>query len=121
VSTTADYLRFAQMMLNGGELDGVRVLSRPTVELMMTSHTRDLGPGAVSSGYGFGYGGSVRESLGASPRPVPEGTWGWSGIYGTYFWVDPKHQLITMLMHQSSPRSNRTADLFQAMAYAAIN
>lgn len=120
VSTMADYLRFAQMMLNGGELDGVRLLSRPTVDLMMSSHTRDLGPGTVSPGYGFGYGGSVRESLGASPRPGSEGTWGWSGIYGTYFWVDRKDQLIVIMLHQLSPRSNRTADLLQVLAYGAI-
>jgi CubicO group peptidase (beta-lactamase class C family) len=118
--TTADYLRFAQMLANGGELDGKRLLSRTTVDLMMSSHTRDLGPSAVSPGHGFGYGGSVRESLGASPRPTSEGTWGWSGIYGTYFWVDRKEQLVTMLMHQMSPRSTRVADVFQSIAYASI-
>jgi CubicO group peptidase (beta-lactamase class C family) len=118
--TMTDYLRFAQMMLNGGELDGKRVLSRPTVDLMMTSHTQDLGPSAVSPGYGFGYGGSVRESLGRSSRPGSEGTWGWSGIYGTYFWVDRKEQLITIHAHNLTPRSNRSADVFQALAYAAI-
>ena len=121
VGTTKDYLRFAQMMLNGGELDGVRLLSRPTVELMMSSHTQDLGPSAVSPGHGFGYGGSVRESLGRSSRATSEGTWGWSGIYGTYFWVDRKEQLITMLMHQLSPRSTRIADVFQALSYGAIS
>jgi CubicO group peptidase (beta-lactamase class C family) len=118
--TMADYLRFAQMMMNGGELDGKRVLSRPTVDLMMSSHTQDLGPSAVAPGYGFGYGGSVRESLGRSSRPGSEGTWGWSGIYGTYFWVDRKEQLITLHMHNLTPRSNRSADLFQALSYAAI-
>lgn len=120
VGTTRDYLRFAQMMLNGGELEGVRLLSRPTVELMMSSHTEDLGPSAVSPGHGFGYGGAVRESLGRSWRTTSEGTWGWSGIYGTYFWVDRKEQLITMLMHQMSPRSTRIADVFQTLSYAAI-
>jgi CubicO group peptidase (beta-lactamase class C family) len=118
--TTADYVRFAQMMLNGGELDGKRLLSRTTVDLMMSSHTQDLGPSAVAPGYGFGYGGSVRESLGRSSRPGSEGTWGWSGIYGTYFWVDRKEQLIAMHMHNLTPRSTRAADLFQVLAYAAI-
>jgi CubicO group peptidase (beta-lactamase class C family) len=119
--TAADYLRFAQMLANGGELDGVRILSRPTVDLMMSSHTQDLGPSTVAAGHGFGYGGSVRESLGRSTRPTSEGTWGWSGIYGTYFWVDRKEQLVTLVMHQMSPRSNRVADLFQVLSYAAIN
>jgi CubicO group peptidase (beta-lactamase class C family) len=120
VGTTRDYLRFAQMLLNGGELDGARLLGRKTVELMTASHTQDLGPGAVSPGFGFGYGGEVRESIGRSPRPGSEGTFGWSGIYGTYFWMDPKEQLVAMLMHQLSPRNNRTANVFQVLTYAAI-
>jgi len=120
VSTARDYLRFAQMLLDKGELDGVRLLSRKTVELMMASHTRDLGPGTVAPGYGFGYGGSVRESIGGSHRPGSEGAFGWSGIFGTYFWVDPREQLVAILMHQLSPRSNRAADIFQALTYAAI-
>jgi CubicO group peptidase (beta-lactamase class C family) len=120
VSTITDYLRFAQMLLNGGELDGGRLLSRPTVELMMSSHTQDLGPSAAAPGHGFGYGGSVRESLGRSHRPTSEGTFAWSGVFGTYFWVDRKEQLVTILMHQLFPRSGRTAELFQALSYAAI-
>ncbi|MGH9349604.1 MAG: serine hydrolase domain-containing protein [Vicinamibacterales bacterium] len=119
--TTRDYLQFAQMLANGGALDGVRLLSRPTVELMMSSHTQDLGPSAVFPGHGFGYGGWVRESLGRSSRTSSEGTWGWSGIYGTYFWVDRKEQLVTILMHQLSPRNNRLSELFLALAYGAIH
>ncbi len=120
VSTITDYLRFAQMLLNGGELDGARLLSRPAVDLMMASHTQDLGPSAVSPGHGFGYGGSVREAIGRSHRPGAEGTFGWSGIYGTWFWVDRKEQLVTILMHQLSPRNSRVPDVFQVLAYAAI-
>ena len=100
VSTGRDYLRFAQMLLNGGELEGVRLLSRKSVELMSTSHTIDIGPSAVSSGYGFGYGFSVRESLGLSSRLGSEGMYTWSGILGTYFWVDPKEQIAAVLMLQ---------------------
>jgi CubicO group peptidase (beta-lactamase class C family) len=118
--TTADYLRFAQMLLNGGELDGKRLLGRATIDLMMSSHTQDLGPSAVSPGHGFGYGGSVRESLGRSTRPTSEGTFAWSGVFGTYFSVDRKEQLVTILMHQLMPRNSRVADLFQALSYAAI-
>lgn len=120
VGTTADYLRFAQMLLNGGELDGVRLLGRKTVDLMMSSHTEDLGRGTVRPGYGFGYGGEVREWIGGSHRAGSEGTFGWSGVYGTYFWVDQQEQLVTLLMHQLWPRNSRTAELFQVLSYAAI-
>jgi CubicO group peptidase (beta-lactamase class C family) len=121
VSTGRDYLRFAQMLLNGGELDGVRLLSRKTVELMTTSHTVDIGPSAVSSGYGFGYGFAVRESLGLSNRIGSEGMYTWSGILGTYFWVDPKEQLVGVLMLQLYPRPDeRAREVFTAMTYAAI-
>jgi CubicO group peptidase (beta-lactamase class C family) len=118
--TTQDYLRFARMLLNGGELDGVRLLGRKTVELMTASHTTDLGQGAVRPGYGFGYGFEVRELVGGSHRAGSEGTFGWSGVYGTFFWIDPKEQLITMLMHQLMPRDTRAPEVFQALAYAAI-
>jgi CubicO group peptidase (beta-lactamase class C family) len=121
VSTGRDYLRFAQMLLNGGELDGVRLLSRKSVELMTTSHTMDIGPSAVSSGYGFGYGFAVRESLGLSNRIGSEGMYTWSGILGTYFWVDPKEQLAGVLMLQLYPRPDeRAREVFTAMTYAAI-
>ena len=121
VSTGRDYLRFAQMLLNGGELDGVRLLSRKTVELMTTSHTIDIGPSAVSSGYGFGYGFSVRESLGLSSRLGSEGMYTWSGILGTYFWVDPKEHLAGVFMLQLYPRPDeRAREVFTALTYAAI-
>jgi CubicO group peptidase (beta-lactamase class C family) len=121
VSTARDYVRFAQMLLNGGELDGVRLLSRKTVELMTASHTIDIGPSAVSSGYGFGYGFSVRESLGLSSRIGSEGTYTWSGIFGTYFWVDPKEQLVGVLMLQLLPRPDeRAREIFTALTYGAI-
>jgi CubicO group peptidase (beta-lactamase class C family) len=121
VSTGRDYLRFAQMLLNGGELDGVRLLSRKTVELMTTSHTIDIGPSAVSSGYGFGYGFSVRESLGLSSRIGSEGMYTWSGILGTYFWVDPKEQLAGVMMLHLFPRPDeRAREVFTALTYAAI-
>ena len=120
VSTMNDYFRFAQMLVNSGELDGTRLLGRPTVDLMMSSHTQDLRPSAVSPGHGFGYGGSVRESLGAGTRPSSEGTFGWAGIFGTHFWVDRKQQLVTILMDQISPFHTRTAEVFQVLSYAAI-
>jgi CubicO group peptidase (beta-lactamase class C family) len=121
VSTARDYARFLQMLVNGGELDGVRLLSRKTIDLMTTSHTQDLGPGAVSSGHGFGYGWSVRESLGRSNRLGSEGVYTWGGIFGTHFWVDPKEKLIAVMMMQLLPRpDDRPREIFTALAYSAI-
>ncbi|MBX3666672.1 MAG: beta-lactamase family protein [Burkholderiales bacterium] len=104
VSTAADYLRFAQMLLNGGELDGARVLSRKTVEYMTADH---LGPEVDLSklndypnirGYGFGLGVAVRRSAGRGGMPGSAGEFHWAGSTGTYFWVDPAEELVTVFM-----------------------
>lgn len=104
VSTAADYLRFAQMLLNGGVLDGVRVLSRKTVEYMVSDH---LGPEVDLSklndypnirGYGFGLGVAVRRSAGRGGMPGSPGEFHWAGSTGTYFWVDPAEELVTVFM-----------------------
>jgi CubicO group peptidase (beta-lactamase class C family) len=104
ISTAADYLRFAQMLLNGGELDGVRVLSRKTVAYMTGDH---LGPEVDLSklndypnirGYGFGLGVAVRRSAGRGGMPSSAGEFHWAGSTGTYFWVDPAEELVTVFM-----------------------
>ena len=104
VSTAADYLRFAQMLLNGGELDGARVLSRKTVEYMTSDH---LGPEVDLSklndypnirGYGFGLGVAVRRSAGRGGIPGSTGEFHWAGSTGTYFWVDPAEELVVVFM-----------------------
>jgi CubicO group peptidase (beta-lactamase class C family) len=104
VSTAADYLRFAQMLLNGGELDGARVLSRKTVAYMTSDH---LGPEVDLSklndypnirGYGFGLGVAVRRSAGRGGMPSSAGEFHWAGSTGTYFWVDPAEELVTVFM-----------------------
>lgn len=104
VSTAADYLRFAQMLLNGGELDGVRLLSRKTVAYMTSDH---LGPEVDLSklndypnirGYGFGLGVAVRRSAGRGGMPGSAGEFHWAGSTGTYFWVDPAEELVTVFM-----------------------
>ena len=104
VSTAADYLRFAQMLLNGGELDGARVLSRKSVEYMTGDH---LGPEVDLSklndypnirGYGFGLGVAVRRSAGRGGMPSSAGEFHWAGSTGTYFWVDPAEELVTVFM-----------------------
>ncbi len=107
VSTAADYVRFSQMLLNGGELEGVRILGRKTVELMTANHldaTVNVSPGAplnlLGPGYGFGLGFAVRREQGISSLPGSVGEYRWNGIYGTYFWVDPRERLIGIVLVQ---------------------
>ena len=102
-STAADYFRFHQMMLNGGELEGTRIVSRKTVELMTTNHTGDKGIWLAGPGYGFGLGYAIVTDLGPSGTPRSEGSFYWSGAFGTIFWVDPSEELIGILMQQLRP------------------
>lgn len=110
LSTTADdYLRFCQMMLNGGSLDGRRYLSRSTVALMTSDHlgpkvATPLQPGELLmgvQGYTFGLGFMVRQGAGMASVPGSEGDYAWAGAGGTFFWIDPKEQLIGVLMAQT--------------------
>ncbi|MQA28667.1 MAG: serine hydrolase [Luteitalea sp.] len=120
VSTAHDYARFAQMLLNGGELDGVRLLGPKTIELMTTSHTSDLPPGSAGGGGAdFGLGFRVVTDLGGTQTLGSEGSYGWSGIYGTTFWVDPKEKLVAVMMVQRYPGSP-VASAFQTLAYQAL-
>jgi CubicO group peptidase (beta-lactamase class C family) len=104
VSTAGDYVRFAQMMLNRGTLDGTRLLGRKTVEYMTSDH---LGPvtGAgdylPGPGYGFGLGFAVRRETGLASLTGSAGDYNWGGAYGTAFWVDPKEQLVVVFMAQA--------------------
>ena len=121
VSTARDYFRFHQMMLNGGELDGARILSRKTVELMTANHTGDKGIWLAGPGYGFGLGYAVVTDLGPSGTPRSEGSYYWGGAFGTIFWVDPSEELIGILMEQVRPYThlNVRPDL-ATMTYQAI-
>src|SRR5229473_3597485 len=114
VSTAADYLRFSQMMLNGGVLEGKRVLSRTTVRLMTSDHLGGaiglaMDPGLLllgTKGYTFGLGFMVRQGDGIAGVPGAAGEFMWAGYAGTYFWVDPKEQVTAVLMTQA-PSPNR--------------
>jgi CubicO group peptidase (beta-lactamase class C family) len=103
VSTAMDYLRFAQMLLNGGTLDGKRLLSRKTVELMAADHlapdvrARTIHP-ALAPGYGFGLGFTVRTHTGVAVTNGTIGEYSWGGVFGTYFLIDPKEQLAIVYM-----------------------
>ena len=129
VSTAADYLRFAQMLLNGGQLDGTRVLSCTTVALMTSDHlgTRIAAPVTPSElllgtpGYTFGLGFAVRQGAGVAGVPGSAGEFMWAGYAGTYFWVDPKEELVVVYMSQA-PSTARAyyRKLVKQLVYAAI-
>ena len=118
LSTVPDYLRFQTAMLNGGELDGVRLLSPSTVKLMTRNHTGDLdlyltdpAPGKPPSeqpgpGNGFGLGWAVIIDSGAAASPLSEGSFYWTGATHTIAWVDPEQDLIGILMTQLSPHGH---------------
>lgn len=121
VGTGGDYLRFLQMLANGGELDGVRILSRKTVELMTASHTGDLGGNPLGPGNGFGLGFLVLLDPGAAGEYGSPGTFSWGGIYGTTFWVDPEEHLVAVMMIQRFPTDGvRLGQLFRSLAYSAL-
>lgn len=129
VGTALDYLRFAQMMLNGGSYDSHRYLSRPTVELMTSDHVgeRPSVPATPpelllgTQGYGFGLGFLVRTGAGLAAVPGGAGEAMWGGYGGTYFWIDPKEQLSAVMMTQG-PQSSRQfyRKMFKALVYQAI-
>jgi CubicO group peptidase (beta-lactamase class C family) len=126
VSTAHDYLRFASMLANGGSLDGVRILSRKTVRFMASDHLADM-PGARATpdflpgqGYGFGLGFAVRTAAGASVVPGSVGDFNWSGLAGTYFWIDPEEGLIAIWLMQAPEQRAHYRQLFRNLVYAAL-
>jgi CubicO group peptidase (beta-lactamase class C family) len=129
VSTAADYLRFCQMLMNGGELDGARVMSRTTVRLMTSDHLGNFiqqtpQPGELllgTKGYTFGLGFAVRQGDGVGAVPGSAGEFMWAGYAGTYFWVDPKEQVTAVLMTQAaSPQRAYFRKLIKQLVYQAI-
>ena len=120
-----DYARFAQMLQNGGSLDGVQIIGRKTVDLMTANHIGERSVDiAVGPGWGFGLGYAVRKGLGGSYQPGSPGTFGWGGAAGTWFFVDPVEQMWGMFFtHVFGYQFNPSADLmlrFEKMAYEAL-
>jgi len=105
LSTAMDYAKFLQMMLNGGEYNGHRILSRKTVELMTVNHLHQT-PYPWGNGVGFGLGFSVLENLGARGTPGSEGEFGWGGAYHSSYWVDPEEELVVVYFTQLIPAPN---------------
>jgi len=128
VSTAMDYARFCQMLLNGGRLNGTRVLSRTSVSLMTSDHLARISapvtPGELllgTPGYTFGLGFAVRQGPGVAGVPGSAGEFMWAGFAGTYFWVDPKEELLGVLMTQApSPERAYYRRLFKQLVYQAI-
>jgi len=125
VSTTADYYRFCQMLLNKGELNGVRLLKPETVALMTTDHLGDtpkapIGVALGMTNNGFGLGFRVTKASGHA-RYGAEGTYSWGGAASTIFWIDPKNEMIGIFMVQISPSNYTCANKFAELAYEAVN
>ena len=120
MSTAADYLRFSQMLLNGGELDGVRLLSPKSVALMTADHTGHLAGEFGGQGYGFGLGVAVALDPGAIGELSSAGEYNWGGAAGTRFWIDPQEELIGVFMVQSVPHRTRLGSEFRNLVYQAI-
>ncbi len=99
-STISDYWRFSQMLLNGGELDGVRLLSPKTINLMISNHSGDSNIYVRGPGYGFGLGFGILNEPGKARDPLTPGTFTWGGAWGTVFWIDPVEEMIGIMMTQ---------------------
>jgi CubicO group peptidase (beta-lactamase class C family) len=120
LSTARDYARFLQMMLDGGELGGVRILSRKSVELMTVNHVGDLF-GGPAAGTGFGLGFMVVEDLGARGVLGSVGEYGWGGAYHSTYWVDPEEELVVVYFAQLLPANGLDDHArLRALIYQAI-
>ena len=123
VSTTMDYARFCQMLLNGGALDGVRIVGRKTLRLMASDH---LGPGVkvdsplLPAGHGFGLGFAVRTHEGLAPFAGSVGQFFWSGMAGSFFWIDPVEDLFAVFMSQGPGQREYFRTLVRGLVYAAL-
>ena len=123
VSTAGDYSRFLQMLLNDGRLDGVRFLSRKTLELMTADHLGPItgAPDLLLPGYGFGLGFAVRLQPGIAHVPGSVGQYFWGGLAGTTFWVDPAEELFAIMLIQGPGQRDYFRNLFRDLVYAAFD
>lgn len=123
VSTSADYVRFAQMIANGGHYEGKRYLSAPVVNFMLSNHIAGMAGGPDSStgpGYGFGLGFGVRLATGMGVAPGSPGDAMWAGAWGTSFTIDRAEGLVAILMAQGPSRRGQTRMLFKNLVYGAM-
>ena len=121
VSTARDYLRFQLAMINGGSLDGVRLLAPSTVSLMLENHTGDLELWLTGPGMGFGLGYGVVVDRGTAATPLSTGAAYWGGAYCTLSWLDPEQELVAIMMTQVRPYTHiNIRQDFQVLTYQAI-
>jgi CubicO group peptidase (beta-lactamase class C family) len=117
-STIQDYAVFLQMLLNGGEYNGIRILSRRTVDLMTCNQIGDLSLGTDKFGLGFG----LTTEAGQARLGVTQGSFSWGGFWGTTYWADPREKLVCLLFGQQWPLSHgEISDKFRVMVYAALD
>ena len=117
ISTAADYLKFCRMLLNEGTLDGKRYLSPKTIELMTTNHVGDM----RGNGEGFGLGFGIITDVAENGVPGSVGQYFWNGAYSTFFFIDPREDLIAILMSQRSPYSGYHEKMLRQMTYQALD
>ena len=123
VSTTMDYARFCQTLLNGGTLDGNRIIGRKTLHFMTSNHLDPkvkIETHLVPPGHGFGLGFAVRTQDGMAPYAGSVGQFFWSGMAGTFFWIDPKEDLFAIFMSQGPGQREYFRTLVRSMVYAAV-
>lgn len=118
-STAGDYFRFSQMLLSGGVANGQRLLSPKTIAWMAQNHIGDIG-GFRTPGTRFGLGFAVVTDPAASGLPYSKGTYYWSGSQGTIFWIDPKEELVGVLMVQLTPSRLQLREKFSALVYSSL-
>ena len=124
IGSTADYLRYLQMMINKGEFEGKRYLSRKSIELMLSQHTVGMAGTTIANtgpGYGFGLGVAVRTERGLSAINGNIGDFSWNGAYGTTFWADPKENMVVVVM-AATPGEVRKEyrEKINALIYSAL-
>lgn len=118
-STISDYARLLLALLNGGELDGARILGRRTVQLMTRDHL--VGLGVPPGGQQFGLGFAISDERGVTGGPRSKGAFGWLGFFNTVYWVDPEEQLVAIIMTQLYPSTqSQLTDKFEVAVYSSI-
>jgi CubicO group peptidase (beta-lactamase class C family) len=123
VSTTMDYARFCQMLLNGGTLDGNRIIGRKTLHFMASNHLAanvKVESHLLPPGHGFGLGFAVRTDDGMAPFAGSKGQFFWSGVAGTFFWIDPVEDLFAVFMSQGPGQREYFRTLIRSLVYAAV-
>ena len=123
VSTVMDYARFCQMLLNGGTLDGARLIGRTTLAFMASNHLGahvKVESHLLPPGHGFGLGFAVRTDAGLAPYAGSVGQFFWSGVAGTFFWIDPKEEMFAIFLSQGPGQREYFRTLVRSLVYAAV-